>query len=807
MEIGFVGIVEVGHEAEIVVVGDGVVFVGVALRAAGGKAKPSRAGGGDAVGHGVVAELERIDTAFFIEHGVAMKAGGDDLLGRGVGEHVAGELLDGELVEGLVGIERLDDVVAVGPDGTVAVFFVAVGVGVSGEVKPATGPAFAVTRRGEEFVDDLGEGVRGWVGGEAVGNFDGRRKADEVEVEAADESVGIGLIGEVVFKQVIDGMLVGGNARSFRVNEGPVGFVFRAFIDPAFDEFDFFGLESLVGLGRRHDVLGIGRGDAIDHVVPVLRVFDVEAKTGLSEGFAVIVPGIVWSVALVAIGGEDGPDVAGEGNFLGLVISKYASDVAKADRKKERGERNERMRHRAGSSIRNDSHLLALFPQRKEFDGLELNGCGFGLDGNPAFGERGPVVELCFVVFADDLSFGDVLKFVATDFDFHGDPFIAMGGGAACVDDVALGEFAFPMEVGSRGADVERATITLAKAAEELHFNRVWKVLLFLDGLGILAMEHEAVVAIGPAWAAGDLLADEAVGRADLVVGVGCLVVEVAEFAAELFPLGVVDGEESVLNLEGVLVIHTQVRAFEFRSPAGEIFAIEELNPVFFFAFLSMGDAESENSEEKLFFDHVMKLGWVIRQCNGHSSLECFNKKHLPSKRKVLSEKWVVWLELFSVDGEFVDGPEEAVSAGLGDADKLGIGGIEVDRGERVVAIAFGEGAAPFFAVFRNVDFILPRVVTFGTPGIEGDCADFGKLGKLDLNPHSGFHGGTGGVTGFWVAIDASIKVTTIVTGGEFPGFAVGENGWRERFEFALGPRLFAGGMLLAKSGYGVWLG
>ena len=182
MEIGFVGIVEVGHEAEIVVVGDGVVFVGVALRAAGGKAEPSRAGCGNAVGHGVVAELERIDAAFFIEHGVAMKSGGDDLLGRGVGKHVAGELLNGKLVEGLVSVERLDDVVAVGPDGSVAVFFVAVGVGVSGEVKPAAGPAFAVTRRGEEFIDDLGESIRAWVGGEGVGNFDGGRKADEVEV-------------------------------------------------------------------------------------------------------------------------------------------------------------------------------------------------------------------------------------------------------------------------------------------------------------------------------------------------------------------------------------------------------------------------------------------------------------------------------------------------------------------------------------------------------------------------------------------------------------------------------------------------
>ena len=37
VEVGFVGIVEVGHEAEVIVVGDGVVFVGVALGAPGGE--------------------------------------------------------------------------------------------------------------------------------------------------------------------------------------------------------------------------------------------------------------------------------------------------------------------------------------------------------------------------------------------------------------------------------------------------------------------------------------------------------------------------------------------------------------------------------------------------------------------------------------------------------------------------------------------------------------------------------------------------------------------------------------------------
>ncbi len=144
--VGFEGVVEVGEEAEVVVVGDGVVFVGVALGAAGGEAKPGGAGGGDAVGHGVVAEFEGVDAAFFVEHGVAVEAGGDELVGGGVVKHVSGELLDGELVEGLVGVEGADDVVAVGPDGAVAVFFVAIGVSVAGEVEPAAGPSFAVAR-------------------------------------------------------------------------------------------------------------------------------------------------------------------------------------------------------------------------------------------------------------------------------------------------------------------------------------------------------------------------------------------------------------------------------------------------------------------------------------------------------------------------------------------------------------------------------------------------------------------------------------------------------------------------------------
>ena len=69
-------------------------------------------------------------------------------------------------------------------------------------------------------------------------------------------------------------------------------------------------------------------------------------------------------------------------------------------------------------------------------------------------------------------------------------------------------------------------------------------------------------------------------------------------------------------------------------------------------------------------------------------------------------------LELFSVDGEVVDGPEEAVPTGLSDPDKLGFDGIKLDLSKRIVAFAFGDGFAPFFSVLGNLDLVAAGVVT-----------------------------------------------------------------------------------------------
>ena len=154
-----VRVVQAGHYLVVFAVRDRVVLVSVALGAHQGQAEPGRSRGADAVGHGMKAELQRIDPALFVEHRVAVEAGGDPLIGRGVRQHVAGDLFDRELIERQVFVERVDHPVAERPHRPRAVLLVAVGVRVPGQVEPAAGPALAVVRRCQQSIDQLRIGV------------------------------------------------------------------------------------------------------------------------------------------------------------------------------------------------------------------------------------------------------------------------------------------------------------------------------------------------------------------------------------------------------------------------------------------------------------------------------------------------------------------------------------------------------------------------------------------------------------------------------------------------------------------------
>src|SRR5215510_16556094 len=95
-----------------------------------------------------VTELLGIGAAFTVGEGIAIEAGGHQGIEILVRYEVARKLLDGELIEGEVAIERIDDPLAIPPGPwPCPILFVAVAVRVAGQVQPETGPFLAIMRR------------------------------------------------------------------------------------------------------------------------------------------------------------------------------------------------------------------------------------------------------------------------------------------------------------------------------------------------------------------------------------------------------------------------------------------------------------------------------------------------------------------------------------------------------------------------------------------------------------------------------------------------------------------------------------
>src|SRR5262249_680668 len=114
----------------------------MALGTAEGQAHPGGAGGLGAILDGVGPELLLVARGGTIPQRVAVEACGDLLVDRHARKQVAGELLDGELVERQVLIDRPHNPVAVPPGvGAKLVVLVTVTLGEAGQVEPVAAPA------------------------------------------------------------------------------------------------------------------------------------------------------------------------------------------------------------------------------------------------------------------------------------------------------------------------------------------------------------------------------------------------------------------------------------------------------------------------------------------------------------------------------------------------------------------------------------------------------------------------------------------------------------------------------------------
>ena len=298
-------------------------------------AQPDLGGGAHAV-HNVLGEiLLRVGAALVVRHHVAMEAGGNLLVDGRIRQQVAGELLDGELIEGFVVVERLDHPVAPQMHLPEAIEVIAAGIGVARLIQPRQREPFAIMRRGEEALDQLPVGVRAFIRDEVVHGRHRRRQAGQVEREPANERVAVGFgigLEPFLFQRTEDEaihviarpLLVLHFRRSgtFRRDIRPMLRPLRALHDPAAQQVHLRGGQLLARLGGRHVVVVFRRECDDGEQAALLRLACDEGKPAgikflervflqvqAQAGLAFV---LVRAVAGVAVLGKDGADVAPE---------------------------------------------------------------------------------------------------------------------------------------------------------------------------------------------------------------------------------------------------------------------------------------------------------------------------------------------------------------------------------------------------------------------------------------------------------------------------------------------------------------
>lgn len=107
-DTGFLNRIEVGKQLIELLLADRIVLVIMAATAVQAEAQPGEPNGFHAVDHCFGKPLFRNPSALPIQPRIAIEAGRDDLFLRGLVQQISGQLFNGELIEGLIAVERID---------------------------------------------------------------------------------------------------------------------------------------------------------------------------------------------------------------------------------------------------------------------------------------------------------------------------------------------------------------------------------------------------------------------------------------------------------------------------------------------------------------------------------------------------------------------------------------------------------------------------------------------------------------------------------------------------------------------------
>ena len=118
---------------------------------------------------------------------VAVEARGDALLECWVGQQIASQLLNDELIEGQIAVECFDHPIAPAPHVPLAVLLIAVCICITRRIEPAESHPFAVTRRSEQTINHFFVSVRRLVVEKIINLWWRGRQAGQIERQAADQ--------------------------------------------------------------------------------------------------------------------------------------------------------------------------------------------------------------------------------------------------------------------------------------------------------------------------------------------------------------------------------------------------------------------------------------------------------------------------------------------------------------------------------------------------------------------------------------------------------------------------------------------
>ena len=146
LKIGILALVEKFHKVIKLLMLDRIIRMRVTLHAAETHAHERFPCGIHAIHHGGNAELFVIGSTLAVDLGETTEGGGDFLFERGVRNLIARDLFDGELVEGKIFVEGVDQPIAVFPVVAASVVGVTHGVRIAREIQPNRSPAFTEAR-------------------------------------------------------------------------------------------------------------------------------------------------------------------------------------------------------------------------------------------------------------------------------------------------------------------------------------------------------------------------------------------------------------------------------------------------------------------------------------------------------------------------------------------------------------------------------------------------------------------------------------------------------------------------------------